>query len=111
MIRETFSASVIGAIPGATPIQPAFGNWQKNLLGYDNMPIFLKGANREIDKIHGNQDSHYPKDRQVPVLPKRGYPCGDCPLQKRHDPGAGSLREAFKAVEKRAGKRNAKAKN
>jgi hypothetical protein len=98
---------------GATPTHKSSGNGSSGLLGNRPTMIYIDDLEEKNDtnEIHGVQDSHYPANRQVPILPKRGYPCRDCPLQKRDSPSSGSLREAFRAVEKRAGKRNAKAKN
>jgi hypothetical protein len=107
---KTSSVSATPATLGHMHSQKPFGKWSKDLLEKDVTPLYLKGVKDDIHKIPDNQDTHYPANREVQLLQKRSHPCSDCPLTERDTAGADSLREAFKTVRKRAGKRAEKAK-
>ena len=71
-------------------------------------PNYLKGVINDLKKVRGNKSAGDEKNDVVPVLQEQGNPCGDCPFRHGRVAGANSLREAFKAVSKRAAKRNKK---
>jgi len=68
-------------------------------------PSYLKGVMDDLKKVRGNKSAGDEKNGVVPVLQEQGNPCGDCPFRHGASAGANSLREAFKAVSKRAEKR------
>jgi len=106
--KEMSSVCATLATRGDTPIPKRSKRGSKNILGNRPTLIYLDDLERtsnDIKKVRGNKSAGDEKNGVVPVLQEQGNPCGDCPFRHGASAGANSLREAFKAVSKRAEKR------
>ena len=102
-ISSDFVTNVISS--GDTPILPLLKRGRGVTLEKRSGLNFSKGEMNDTKKVRGNKSAGDEKNGVVPVLQKQGNPCGDCPFRHERVAGANSLREAFKAVSKRAAKR------
>ena len=106
--KEMSSVCATLATRGDTPIPKRSKRGSKSILGNRPTLIYLddlERTNNDLKKVRGNKSAGDEKNDVVPVLQKQGNPCGDCPFRHGRVAGANSLREAFKAVSKRAAKR------